>query len=80
MPNAPRLLIAFAAVAGIAACSKSGPQQNAQSNLTVLDNSTAAPNEVEALPADESSATPSNQLVDGDDSPDVNDTTEKNSD
>lgn len=79
MPNAPRLLIALAVLAGLGGCHKEAAQQNADANLTVIDNATVDPNDVEALPADESSATPSNQLVNGDDSPDVN-ATEANAD
>ena len=82
MPNAPRLLIAGLFVAALTGCHGSQPQQNAvaDANLTSLDNGTAAPAEVEALPADESSATPSNQLVNGDDGPDVNESVNSNSD
>jgi hypothetical protein len=46
-----------------------GTQQGAQSNA-----------EVETLPADESSTTPSNQLQNGSDNPDVNDIATGNSD
>jgi uncharacterized lipoprotein len=82
MPNAPKLLIAALFVAGVSACHSSQPQQNsgADDNLVSVDNDAATPAEVEALPADESSATPSNQLVNGDDGPDVNDSVTNNSD
>ncbi|MBV9529473.1 hypothetical protein [Sphingomonas sp.] len=80
MPNAPRPLIALAAVAALAGCHKSAPQQNAAANQVALDNEEGPPPDIEALPPDESSATPSNQLVNGDDSPDVNDTTANGAD
>jgi hypothetical protein len=37
-----------------------------------MDNDAATPNDIETLPADESSATPSNELVNGADNADVN--------
>jgi hypothetical protein len=82
MPNAPRLLMASLLLAALTGCHGSKPQQNAvaDANLEAVDNGTAAPAEVEALPADESSATPSNQLVNGDDGPDVNESATSNSD
>ena len=69
-------------VAGLAACHRSQTQPNsdAQSNGVSIDNNASTPAEVEALPADESSATPSNQLVNGDDGPDVNADGNDNSD
>ncbi|MGZ2410807.1 hypothetical protein ACUXST_000204 [Sphingomonas sp. F9_3S_D5_B_2] len=73
MRNAPKALIALLGVCALAACSKSDPQQNAGDNMAIGGNETAAPAQIEALPSDESSATPSNQLVNGDDNPDVND-------
>jgi hypothetical protein len=41
-------------------------------NIIVADNNNMAGAEVETLPSDESSGTPSNQLVNGNDNPDVN--------
>jgi hypothetical protein len=80
MPDAPRLLIACLAVSVLAGCHKSAPRQNADANQLALNNAAGPPPDIEALPADESSATPSNQLVNGDDNPDVNDTTANSSD
>ena len=80
MPNAPKALIAATLAAGLAACHNGAPQQNAAANQVALDNEQGPPPDVEALPPDESSATPSNQLVNGDDNPDVNDTTANASD
>jgi hypothetical protein len=49
------------------ACQKNQPSQN-----IAIDNATA-PSEVEALPPDESSATPTNELENGADNADVTD-------
>lgn len=70
MPNADRLIVAALAAGALAACnqSKPPPEQN-----IVIDNEVDANAEIETLPADESSTVPSNQLVNGDDNPDVND-------
>lgn len=66
MHHATKTLIAGAA-AGLAACGGGGDQDQ---NIAI-DN-VGAPAQVEALPADESSATPTNQLVNGTtDDPDV---------
>ena len=82
MPNAPKLLIGALFVGCLSGCHSSQPQQNAgaDANLVSVDNDAATPAQVEALPADESSATPSNQLVNGDDGPDVNESVNSNSD
>ena len=76
MRNAKILVFAIAALA-LCACQK---QQQADQNNTISmdegvpDNEVAAGNaDIETLPADESSVTPSNQLQTGYDSPDVND-------
>ncbi|MFL6745980.1 MAG: hypothetical protein ACJ8EO_08170 [Sphingomicrobium sp.] len=63
------------ALAAAAACRKTPPDQN-----VVLDINNASPNDIEALPPDESSATPSNELINGDDNPGVNDLGNTNSD
>ena len=76
MPNAK--IVAALAFTGLAlgACNKQ--QQQAQNNVISMDagipdNQVAAGNaEIETLPADESSTTPSNQLQNGFDNPDVN--------
>ena len=80
MQNAPRLLIGVALAAVVAGCHKNPAQQAPDTNLVAMDNETVPPANIDTLPPDESSATPSNQLVNGDDSPDVNDTSTSNSD
>jgi uncharacterized lipoprotein YajG len=78
MRNAPKVLILALGVAILAACHKQ-PQQMAAANqdMSLDDNlsSVAVPDnaQIETLPPDESSATPSNQLQSGSDNPDVND-------
>jgi hypothetical protein len=66
-------LLLLAALAAVSACHKSKPadQNLAVANQTVEMNGAAA--DIETLPADESSATPTNQLENGFDNPDVND-------
>jgi hypothetical protein len=65
MPNAAKTAaLAFL----LAACSKQPSDQN-----IVVDNGIPANAEIETLPPDESDVTSSNELVNGDDSPDVND-------
>jgi hypothetical protein len=63
-------LFALVGVLAAAACNKSQPPP--QQNITIADNSTLANADVETLPPDESVGTPSNQLVNGTDNPDVN--------
>ena len=62
-------MLALVGVTAIAACNR---EQQAQDQNIAITN---APAEVETLPADESDTTPSNQLVNGEDNPDVNTTT-----
>jgi hypothetical protein len=64
-------VLVIVALASAAACNRQAPQQNHDVAIT----NGAAGADVEALPADESSGTPSNQLVNGNDNPDVNDAT-----
>jgi hypothetical protein len=52
------------------ACQKKQVDQN-----IMIDNEVAANADIEALPPDESSETPSNELVNGADNPDVNSVT-----
>ena len=66
------LVISFAAAGG---CSKN----QAQDQNVAMGNS-AAPAEIEALPPDESSATPSSELATGTDNADVSDLNTTNSD
>jgi hypothetical protein len=73
MPNADRAILAAAfAVAAVALAGCNRQQPPPEQNI-VMDNSVAANADIETLPPDESSATPSNQLANGDDNPDVND-------
>ena len=65
-------MVAFAGLMAAAACNKSQPPQ--EQNITIADNNMAGA-DIETLPPDESSGTPSNQLVNGNDNPDVNDVT-----
>jgi hypothetical protein len=59
------VLIGLAALAG---CNKPAQDQN-----VAMDINSASPSDIETLPSDESSETPSNELVNGADNPDVND-------
>ena len=68
MRDANKLMLVLTVAAGLAACNKPANENN-----VVVDNDAATPADVEALPPDESSATPSNELANGDDNPDVND-------
>lgn len=52
---------------------QSGQDQNIAIDEGIPDNQIAGNADIETLPADESSATPSNQLQNGLDNPDVND-------
>jgi ABC-type uncharacterized transport system auxiliary subunit len=76
MPNAKTIVMLGAAALTLGACHKQ--QQAAQNNDMPMDdavpeNEVPADNaQIETLPADESSATPSNQLQNGFDAPDVN--------
>ena len=68
MRDASKLMLVLTVAAGLAACNKPANENN-----VVVDNDAATPADIEALPPDESSATPSNELVNGDDNPDVKD-------
>ena len=61
-----RLVVVSGAVVALAACKEQSDQNIAVDNI-------AANADVEALPPDESSATPSNELMNGADSADVGD-------
>jgi hypothetical protein len=56
------------AATALAAC---GKQDEAHEQNIVMDNGVMANADIEALPPDESSATPSNQLINGADDPNV---------
>lgn len=75
MPNAKMFRVAIALFA-LAACNKQQQPQRQDQNLSmdqgVPNNQVAGNADIETLPADESSTTPSNQLANGFDNPDVN--------
>lgn len=67
MRSATRSLLLIGTALAMAACQQKQSEQNiAMDNL-------AANADIEALPPDESSGTPSNELVNGVDNPEVND-------
>ena len=55
-------LVLIGLVAASTACRKSPPEQN-----IAMDNGEGLPADIEALPPDESTATPTNDLANGDD-------------
>ena len=63
------LLFILAAAAALGACKNSAGENN-----VAIDINNAAPGDIEQLPPDESSATPSDQLANGTDNADVNET------
>jgi hypothetical protein len=67
MSAAARLIVAIA-LAAAAACNKEAPQQN---DAAIANDSTVT--SIDTLPPDESVGTPTNQLVNGADQPDVAD-------
>ena len=66
----PLVLMVAALAVPVAACRKSEPPPDQN---VITDINSASPNDIEALPPDESSATPSNELVNGVDNAEVND-------
>ena len=72
-------LIAILVLASTAAAGCHKPTPQADQNATTMDANAIANADIEALPPDESSGTPSNQLVNGADNPDVNDLNASNS-
>jgi hypothetical protein len=72
-PGLTTLLLVGAALS-VAACQKKAADQT-----VARDNNLAANADIEALPPDESSETPSNELVNGTDNPEVNDLNSSNS-
>ena len=76
MRNARMILAIGIAVLAVGACNKQQQQpkdQNIAIDADVPDSGMAGNAQIETLPADESSTTPSNQLQNGYDNPDVND-------
>lgn len=70
MRNALKLLPASILLLGVSACQKQEPQTDQN---VAIDINSVSPNDIEALPADESSGTPSGELANGEDNADVND-------
>jgi hypothetical protein len=81
MRNARTILAIGIAALAIGACNKQqqAKDQNIAIDADVPDNGMAGNAQIETLPADESSTTPSNQLQNGYDNPDVNDLGTSNS-
>ena len=76
MRNARMILAIGIAILAVGACNKQQQQpkdQNIAIDADVPDSGMAGNAQIETLPADESSTTPSNQLQNGYDNPDVND-------
>ena len=69
MRDASKLILILIAAAAIGGCNKPAAQNN-----VAVDINNADPNDIEALPPDESSETSSNELINGDDNADVSDT------
>lgn len=78
-----RMIVALGiAASALAGCHKDQQQPTDDQNMAIDDgmpNQVADNADIETLPADESSTTPSNQLQNGFDSPDVNDVEAGNS-
>jgi hypothetical protein len=81
MRNAKRTIVLGLAMLSASACNKQQAQdQNISIDEGVPTNQMSTGNaEIETLPADESSTTPSNQLQNGFDNPDVNELGSANS-
>jgi hypothetical protein len=81
MRNARTTLAIGIAALALGACQKQqqAQDQNIAIDADVPDNQMAGNADIETLPADESSTTPSNQLQNGFDNPDVNETGTSNS-
>ena len=81
MRNARTILAIGIAALAIGACNKQqqAKDQNIAIDAGVPDNGIAGNAQIETLPPDESSTTPSNQLQNGYDNPDVNDLGTSNS-
>ena len=75
MRNAKLIIAVGIAALALGACHKQQQvqDQNIAIDEGVPDNQVAGNADIETLPADESSTTPSNQLANGFDNPDVND-------
>jgi len=67
MRNVTSLLLVTLAAAAASACQKDNSDQN-----IIVDNNVAANADIDVVPPDESSVTPSEELANGADNPDVN--------
>ncbi|HEX8840331.1 MAG TPA: hypothetical protein VF750_07670 [Sphingomicrobium sp.] len=77
MRNAAKVLILASGLAMLAACNKQQDQNQAATQEMSLDDNLSSSGadsnaQIETLPPDESSTTPSGELNEGQDSPDVN--------
>ena len=81
MRNAKMIAALGLAALAVGACKKQQPAQDQNISMDdgVPDNQMAGNADIETLPADESSTTPSNQLQNGYDNPEVNDAGTTNS-
>jgi len=81
MRNAKMIAALGLAALAVGACNKQQPAQDQNISMDdgVPDNQMAGNADIETLPADESSTTPSNQLQNGYDNPEVNDAGTTNS-
>ena len=76
MRNAARVLILVLATCAIAACHKQQANEASNQDMSIEDNLStngANANDIETLPADESSTASNGELNQGEDNPDVND-------
>lgn len=80
MRNAAKILTIILCAAALASCNKHAARNQADNQEIAIDDNLGqsagqlpANADIETLPQDESSATPSNQLQTGYDNPDVND-------
>lgn len=76
MPNARLIFVFSAAALALGGCNKQqqpAADQNIAIDQGVPSNQVLANSDIETLPADESSETPSTELENGYDNPDVND-------
>jgi hypothetical protein len=82
MPSARPIAALTAAMLFLGGCQKSEDNQAQDQTMSIDEgvpaNQVAGNADIETLPADESSTTPSNQLQNGFDSPEVNETTSSN--
>ena len=74
MRNAAKILIAAFGVVALAGCNKQQVDRNQDMTIdeNIASSGLPANADIETLPADESSTTPSNQLQNGYDSPEIN--------